>query len=72
MSPALILKLIRIGKSILKHKDTIKKYAKPVAKGVIIGGLVTFTLNWMWGLEQKIIKLERNARFDIPEIDGMP
>lgn len=72
MNPLLILKLIKYGKAILKHKDTIKKYAKPIAKGLIVGGLVSYTFNWMWEIEQKLIKLERDAYFDIPEIDGMP
>jgi 3-phosphoglycerate kinase len=72
MSPALILKLIKYGKLILKNKDKIKKYAKPVAKSLIIGGAMAYMFNWMYELEMKMIKIERDAMLDVPEKDGMP
>ena len=71
MSPALILKLIKYGKLILKNRDKIAKYAKPVAKGVIIGGALAYMYKWMYDLEMKMIKLERDG-LNLPEKDGMP
>ena len=45
--------------------NKIKKIdTKTLVQLATIGGLIAFTFNWLWDLETKIIRLERDAHFD--------
>lgn len=54
----------------IKCAKVMVKYGKPAAKGLIVGGVVALTFKWLWDMEQKIIRLERDAYFDIQDPDN--
>ena len=55
----------RIRKKAKFNLNKIKKIdPKTLVQLATIGGLLAFTFNWLYDLEMKIIRLERDANFD--------
>jgi hypothetical protein len=52
--------------------NIINKYGKPILKALLISSVVSFTFKWLWDLETKMIHLERDIYYNLPEHNDKP
>jgi hypothetical protein len=53
----------------IKYGKLLFKHGKPVVKWLVISGVIAFTFKWLWDIEQKLLHLERDIYYNLPEHD---
>lgn len=64
--------LLSIANYGLQHKQQIITFGKKVGKAVLISSVVAFTFRWLYELELKVIHLERDIYYNLPEHNDKP